>query len=218
LTPLALPGGDRAAQEPWRMAAAALARLDRGTEITRRFPDQPAAATVAAMLANNVNCPRTSSMGRLFDAAAGLLGICAIQSHEAQAAIQLQQLAEHYGETDVVMDGYFIDVDNDLDFSPLLATMAGYHDAPHPTNLAAALFHATLIAGLAAWVEHASKQYGISRLALGGGCFHNAVLRNGLIRRLVSTPFNVFSGQQVLPDDSAIALGQAWVALQHMQV
>lgn len=214
LTPLALPGGDRAAQEPWRMAAAALARLDRGAEITRRFPDQAAAAAVAAMLANNVNCPHTSSMGRLFDAAAGLLGICAVQSHEAQAAIQLQQLAEHYGETGAVANGYCIDSDNNLDFSPLLATMADYHDAAQ----AAALFHATLAAGLAAWVEQAVKQHGISRLALGGGCFHNAVLRNGLIRRLASTFFNVFSGQQVLPDDSAIALGQAWVALQHMQV
>jgi len=219
LTPLALPGGDRAAQEPWRMAAAALARLNRGAEITRCFADQPAAATVAAMLASNVNCPHTSSMGRLFDAAAGLLGICAMQSHEAQAAIQLQQLAERFGgETDAMADGYRIDANNQLDFSPLLATMADYHDAAHHTNLAAALFHATLAAGLAAWVEQAGKQHGISRLVLGGGCFQNAVLRNGLIRRLASSSFTVFNGQQVLPDDSAIALGQAWVALQHIQV
>ena len=218
LTPLALPGGDRAAQEPWRMAAAALARLDRGAEITRRFADQPAAATVAAMLASNVNCPRTSSMGRLFDAAAGLLGICAVQSHEAQAAIRLQQLAGHYGETEAMTDGFRIDADNHLDFSPLLAAMADYLDAARPANLAAALFHATLIAGLAAWVEQAGKQHGIAQLVLGGGCFHNAVLRNGLIRRLISTSFNVFGGRQVLPDDSAIALGQAWVALRHMQV
>ena len=200
------------------MAAAALARLNRGAEITRCFADQPAAATVAAMLASNVNCPHTSSMGRLFDAAAGLLGICAMQSHEAQAAIQLQQLAERYGETDAMADGYRIDANNQLDFSPLLATMADYHDAAHHTNLAAALFHATLAAGLAAWVEQAGKQHGISRLVLGGGCFHNAVLRNGLVRRLASPSFTVFNGQQVLPDDSAIALGQAWVALQRIQV
>ncbi|MDE2389876.1 MAG: carbamoyltransferase HypF, partial [Betaproteobacteria bacterium] len=135
LTPLALPGGDRAAQEPWRMAAAALTRLGRGAEITQRFPDQAAAATVAAMLASNVNCPQTSSMGRLFDAAAGLLGLCAIQSHEAQAAVQLQQLAEHYGETEAMADGYRIDANNNLDFSPLLAMMADYHDATQAAAL-----------------------------------------------------------------------------------
>lgn len=218
LTPLALPGGDRAAQEPWRMAAAALARLDRGAEITRRFPDQPAAATVTAMLASKVNCPRTSSMGRLFDAAAGLLGICAIQSHEAQAAMQLQELAEQHGDITALTEGYRIDTGNNLDFSPLLAAMIDHHDANDDLAGAAALFHSTLVAGLAEWVEQAGKRHDISRLALGGGCFHNAVLRHGLMRRLASTSFNVFSGQQVLPDDSAIALGQAWVALQYMQV
>lgn len=212
LTPLALPGGDRAAQEPWRMAAAALARLDRGAEITRRFPDQPAAATVAAILANNVNCPRTSSMGRLFDAAAGLLGICAIQLHEAQAAMQLQQLAEQHGEIAALPEGYRIDADNNLDFSPLLAALIGHHDTAH----AAALFHTTLVAGLADWAEQACKKHGISQLVLGGGCFHNAVLRNGLMRRLTAANCTVFAGQRLLPDDSAIALGQAWVALHHI--
>ena len=218
LTPLALPGGDHAAQEPWRMAAAALDRLNRSAEITRRFPDQPAAATVAAMLASKVNCPRTSSMGRLFDAAAGLLGICAIQSHEAQAAIRLQQLAEYHGESDAMTEGYRIDTDNHLDFSPLLAALINCHDTQCDVAYAAALFHATLIAGLAAWVEQASKRHGISQLALGGGCFHNAVLRHGLMRRLTAAQYTVSVGQRLLPDDSAIALGQAWVALQHNPV
>ncbi|QOJ23224.1 MAG: carbamoyltransferase HypF [Gammaproteobacteria bacterium] len=215
LTPLALPGGDRAAQEPWRMAAAALTRLDRGTEITRYFPDQPAAATVATMLARNLNCPQTSSMGRLFDAAAGLLGICAIQSHEAQAAIQLQQLAEQHGEIAALAEGYRINTDNHLDFSPLLAAMIDFHDAKHDVAHAAALFHATLITGLTEWLERSAKQHDISQLALGGGCFHNAVLRHGLMRRLTAANCTVFAGQRLLPDDSAIALGQAWVALHH---
>ncbi len=215
LTPLTLPGGDRAAREPWRMAAAALTRLDRGTEITQRFPEQPAAATVATMLARNVNCPHTSSMGRLFDAAAGLLGICAIQSHEAQAAMQLQQLAEQHGEITALTEGYRIDAGNNLDFSPLLAAMIDHHDANHDLASAAALFHATLVAGLAEWVEQTGKRHDISRLALGGGCFHNTVLRHGLMSRLTATAYSVFAGQRLLPDDSAVALGQAWVALQH---
>ncbi len=215
LATLALPGGDRAALEPWRMAAAALARLNCFDEIMQRFSDQPAAGTVATMLARNLNCPQTSSMGRLFDAAAGLLKINSIQSHEAQAAMQLQQLAEQFGEVTPLDKGFQITVDNDLDFSPLLAALIGCYDAKCDISYAAALFHATLIAGLAAWVEKAASRHAISQLALGGGCFHNAVLRQGLINRLPSHFFQLYSAQQVQPDDSAIALGQAWAALRY---
>ena len=214
LTTLALPGGDRAALEPWRMAAAALARLNRSNEIMQRFSDQPAAETVSTMLAKNLNCPQTSSMGRLFDAGAGLLEVNSIQSHEAQAAIQLQQLAEQHGEVAALADSFQITENNHLDFSPLLSAMIDCHDAKHDTSYAAALFHATLIAGLAAWVEKAACQHNISQLALGGGCFHNAVLRHGLKNRLATPSFHLFSAQQIQPDDSAIALGQAWVALR----
>ncbi|MDO9470066.1 MAG: carbamoyltransferase HypF [Nitrosomonas sp.] len=215
LTTLALPGGDRAALEPWRMAAAALARLNRSAEIMQRFSDQPAAETVTTMLTKNINCPQTSSMGRLFDAAAGLLEVNSIQSHEAQAAIQLQQLAEQHGEVAVLAEGFRITENNDLDFSSLLSAMIDCHDTKHNISYAAALFHGTLIAGLAAWVEKAASQHDISQLALGGGCFHNAVLRHGLINRLATPSFHLFSAQRVQPDDSAIALGQAWVALRY---
>lgn len=215
LTTLALPGGDRAAQEPWRMAAAALFQLNRGNEIMQRFANQPAAETVATMLARNLNCPQTSSMGRLFDAAAGILGVSTIQSHEAQAAVKLQQLAEQYGPIPFLAEGYRITADNNLDFSPLLATLIDCHDAQRSTSYAAALFHATLIAGLAAWVATAASQHHITQLALGGGCFHNTLLRQGLTNQLTAPSLQIFIAQQMPPDDSAIALGQAWVALQN---
>ena len=213
LTTLALPGGDRAAQEPWRMAAAALAKLNRSDEITQRFSDQPAAEAVTAMLQRNLNCPQTSSMGRLFDAAAGLLGTILIQSHEAQAAVQLQQLAEQHGPATALTESYRITDTNDLDFSLLLSALIDYHDAKGDTSYAAALFHATLSAGLADWVEKAARQHNINHLALGGGCFHNALLRQDLTKRLTARSLQIINARRILPDDSAIALGQAWVAL-----
>ena len=213
LAHLAMPGGDRAAREPWRMAAAVLFQLGRGDEIERRFSDQPGAQTVAAMLQRGLNCPATSSMGRLFDAAAGLLGVSEIQTFEAQAAIQLQQLVEGHGIVDPLPDGFRVNEDGVLDFLPLLAELA---DRPKEKNCAgygAALFHATLAAGLAEWVRRAAGESNIGYIALGGGCFHNDILLRALSDKLVTQGLTVLTAQQMQPNDSAISLGQAWVAL-----
>ena len=217
LAPLSMPGGDRAAREPWRMAAAALFHLGRFDEIAPRFSNQPGAHTVALMLQRGLNCPTTSSMGRLFDAAAGLLGVSEIQAFEAQAAISLQNLAQQYnitaGITAPLAQGYAIAADGVLDFSPLLAVLADCRDAAQ----GAALFHATLAAGLCEWVVVAAAAQNIARIALGGGCFHNEILLYSLSERLFAQGLEVLTARQMQPNDSAISLGQAWVALQSMQ-
>lgn len=215
LAPLAMPGGDRAAREPWRMAAAVLFQLGKGDEIVQRFASQPGAETVKNMLYRNLNCPTTSSMGRLFDAVAGLLGVNTIQSHEAQAAMQLQHLAEQYGQIDSLQEGYDVNNKNVLDFSPLLAALIEQKLVNNNMAQGAALFHTTLAAGLADWVGNTASRTGIKQIALGGGCFHNTVLSQALIARLDSQGLQVFSALEMPPNDSAISLGQAWVAMQH---
>ena len=210
LAPLAMPGGDRAAREPWRMAAAVLFHLGRSDEIAQRFPNQPGAKTVATMLQRGLNCPATSSMGRLFDAAAGLLGVNDIQTFEAQAALLLQNLAERHGQIAPLAVGYRITGKNVLDFSPLLAVLSDCRDASY----GAALFHATLAAGLAEWVERTASEHNIAYIALGGGCFYNDILLCALSERLAKHGLQVLIAQQMQPNDSAISLGQAWIALQ----
>lgn len=210
LAPLAMPGGDRAAQEPWRMAAAVLHQLGRGGEIAGRFPQQPGAATVANMLQRGLNCPVTSSMGRLFDAVAGLLGVSEVQEFEAQAAIALQALAERHGVVAPLNGGYRTGRNGVLDFSPLLLALAECGD---PAN-GAALFHATLVEGLFDAVCRAAERFGLSDIALGGGCFHNAILSDRLTEKLARQGLRVLAARQAQPNDSAISLGQAWVAMQ----
>lgn len=208
LATLALPGGDRAAREPWRMAAAALFLLGRGDEIARRFSVQAHAANVATMLEKQINCPSTSSMGRWFDAAAGLLGLCAVQNFEGQAAMLLQGMAEQYGPVDPLPGGYHID--GDLDFLPLLAELSDCRDAAR----GAALFHATVRAGLAEWAGRAAMAGNLGSVALGGGCFLNSLLLQGVRLDLARRSLRVLTAQRLPPNDGAISFGQAWVALQ----
>jgi len=212
LANLTMPGGDSAAREPWRMAAAVLFDMKRGDEITRRFPAQAAAETVQSMLQRQLNCVATSSMGRCFDAAAGLLGVNEVQAYEGQAAMFLEGLAARHGKVAPLELGYIHTAQNALDFRPLLAALADCKDAAY----GAALFHATVAEGLSAWVQHSAAQTGIDHIALGGGCFLNGQLSYALTESLSSRGFTVLAAQQLPPNDGGISLGQASVAMQLM--
>jgi hydrogenase maturation protein HypF len=216
LRPLPMPGGDRCAREPWRMAAAVLHELGRNAEITQRCQD-PAAGTVAAMLARQFNSPRTSSMGRVFDAAAGLLGISHTMAYEAQAAVLLEQAATLYIETHgwpaALPGGYAISDDGQLDLLPMLGKLTDAVD----TGQAAAVFHVTLVAALTDWVLQAVQTTGLSTLAWGGGCFLNALITAPLRQNLQHNGVTVLVPQRTAPGDASIALGQAWVALHSLE-
>jgi hydrogenase maturation protein HypF len=209
LRPLRLPGGDRAAREPWRMGAAALALAGRDNEITRRYADEPAARAVRGMLARPFNAPETSSMGRWFDAAAGLLEVKRRMAFEGQAAMLLEGLAVRHGAVPADASLYAIDDGNELDLTPLLMRLAGERDAGH----GAALFHATVVDALAAWVARSAAALGVTSIAAGGGCFLNAILAGGLHDALRQRGLTLFQANAVPPNDGGLALGQAWVAL-----
>ncbi|HCI52416.1 MAG TPA: carbamoyltransferase HypF [Gallionella sp.] len=210
LAAVELPGGDRAAREPWRMASAALFEMGKGAEIAQRFSNQPAAPTVAAMLARGLHCPQSSSMGRLFDTAAGLLGVSQIQSYEGQAAMRLEALAIQYGEVEPLAGGYRMTEAGVLDFHSLLGQLAGCNEAA----FGAALFHATIARGLIAWVSDAAQNTGIGSVALGGGCLLNSLLSEELTSGLSKQGLKVLTAQLLPPNDGGISLGQAWVAAQ----
>ncbi len=180
LRELALPGGDRAAREPWRMGASALHALGRGDAIVRRFSAQPGASVVARMLEHGVHSPPSSSCGRWFDAAAGLAGVRTVAAFEGQAAMLFEGLADRFGPVPVFEEGFVVGADGVLDLLPLLERVAVEPDQ----GAAAALFHATLAAALAAWVEWGAAATGLRRVALGGGCFLNHILSAALRTRL----------------------------------
>jgi hydrogenase maturation protein HypF len=204
LAQLQAPGGDRAAREPWRMAAAALHGLGRGRDIECRFAGEPLARSVRNMLSLGVASEPTSSAGRLFDAAAALLGVSRRQNFEGEAAMRLEGLVH---ETAVLAGGWRID-GGVLDFLPLLSRIA---DGIEPVA-GAALFHGTLIAGLVEWVAAAASAHNLWTVALGGGCFLNKVLTEGIAEGLAARGITPLIARAVPPNDGGLSLGQAYVA------
>lgn len=203
LLPLALPGGDSASREPWRMAAAMLHRLGRNDEILHRFPHQAQAPLLANLLKTQFRLPLTSSCGRWFDAASALLGLNLVSDYESQAAQRLESLVT---ELEVLPQGWCIE-NNQFNMLATFEHLLGL-DPIKGANL----FHGTLVAGLAQWLLSWAKKLSIDSILLSGGCFLNKVLSEGLYQQLSDQGLTVYFSQAVPPNDGGLSLGQAWVA------
>lgn len=210
LSPLRLPGGDRAAREPWRMAISALHAAGLAHRIAAwqqaRHPGRDA-GPLLAMLARDLRCPPTSSLGRWFDAAAGLLGLRAEARYEGQAAMELEGLAAAYGPVAPLPGGWRLD-GGGLDLRPLVDALLDCPDAAY----GAALFHATLAEALAEWALVAVDRRPGAKIAVGGGCAMNALLMAGLRQRLAAAAVDLLEARLAPPNDGGLALGQAWIA------
>ncbi len=201
--PIPQPSGDMAAYEPWRMAASILHLLGMNEVITERFSDQPQASLVAHLLASNSPMTRSSSCGRLFDAASAILGINRMSHYEGHAASQLESLVT---QPTVLTSGWHID-HNQFSLLPLFRALLDIGQVS-----GANLFHGTLIAGLAEWILSWASQLSSSIILLSGGCFLNKVLAEGLSLQLTRYGLRVYLPQRVPPNDGGLSLGQAWIA------
>ncbi|GLH82211.1 carbamoyltransferase HypF [Bradyrhizobium sp. SSBR45G] len=204
LAPLKMPGGDRAAREPWRMAASVLHEAGRGGDIASRFAAQPQARHLP-MLLERADVPVTTSAGRLFDAVAGLLGVSTIQSYEGEAAMKLEALVR---APSTLAHGWIIE-DGVLSLRPLLTYLI--ERDLHAVD-AAELFHGTLSAACVDWIAAASRATGVGSVVLAGGCFLNAHLSDEIVRGCVAAGLKPLLPRRLPPNDGGLSLGQAWVA------
>ena len=209
LAPISLLGDDAESREPWRLAAVMLQMLGRGQEIERRFAAQPDAARLIAELAGSGTGRRSSSLGRLFDAASGLLGFRQMQIYRDQAGLLMEGAAEGLGETPALSAGWRI-ANGQLDLLPLFDYLA---DETNPAR-GAAVFYATTAAALTEWV--CSVVPAGARIAAGGGCLQNQVFAGELRSRLSQRGLHLMEARRVPPSDGGLALGQAWVAQRYL--
>ncbi|MBA2653761.1 MAG: carbamoyltransferase HypF [Gammaproteobacteria bacterium] len=202
LLPMAQPGGDVAAREPWRMGASILHQLDCQLEAFKRFSPNFNINIILQMLQKRINSPMTSSCGRLFDAVSALLDVEYITQYEGQAAMMLESLVTTPKSLE---NGWKID-DNNLNILPTIRYLLRC-DSVEGANI----FHGTLIVALVEWVRHWAEKLQIKKVLLAGGCFLNQVLAEGLVKGLLANGLSPLLPKQLPPNDGGLSLGQAWV-------
>jgi hydrogenase maturation protein HypF len=196
--PFRLPGGDKAGREPWRAAAALL------WETGQAAPFAPAPLHQA--WTQDINSPVSSSVGRLFDAAAALCGICTHASFEGEGPMRLEAVAGNALGKAVAMP-----LECDLagiwrsDWAPLLPMLT---DGTLSIAERAANFHLSLAQTLVEQAQQLRAQTGIQAVGLTGGVFQNRVLEEAAISRLEDAGFIVHLPQRIPVNDAGLSFGQ----------
>ncbi len=240
LTYFPLPGGEKAIREPWRIALSLLNQADPDTWLEKirglkcapgSFSDQE----LSLILKQSVNNPLTSSLGRLFDGVAAILGFSKETSYEGQAAIELEALATKQRTPDnqptpellpwTITEEIRPESKNyyQLNLLPMIEKLVELTLDGLPQILLAALFHDSLIDALMTTAVSLCDQYNLDRVVLSGGCFQNRLLLDGCEQWPANNkksenineherPITIYSHHQVPTNDGGLALGQALIA------
>jgi hydrogenase maturation protein HypF len=209
LAPVPMPGGAAAIRQPWRMAAAYLGASAEHLDVARRH--QASWPAILAMARRGVNSPPTSSAGRLFDAAAAILGVRDAINYEGQAAVELEQLADP-AETGAYPAALEAGHPFQARGSDLLHGVIDDLTSGVPAPVIAARFHHGVAALIEAGCLAMRDRYGLDAVALSGGVFQNLLLLHATVGRLEARGFRVLVHSRVPCNDGGISLGQAVVA------
>ncbi len=214
---LPLPGGAAAIRNPWRTAAGFVYALLGQDALGPGFPltagmDPEKLEIICRQVDRRINSPLTSSLGRLFDAVAALLGLCKTVSYEGQAAIALEMIADEdtketypYGIREV--DGKWL-----ILLAPLFQELLGDIEGNIPPGKIAGKFHQTIVEIGVDICSLIRARGGPRKVALSGGVFQNRLLLHRLREALDEAGFQVLTHRLVPCNDGGLALGQAAVA------
>jgi hydrogenase maturation protein HypF len=217
LRPVALPGGERAIRQPWRMACAwLLAAFGQAAPEPPRHLKSGVTASrwrAVAALAAGGSCPVTSSMGRLFDAVAALAGIRSQVNYEGQAAIELEALAAGAGEA----GRYPVAVEEtgglwEIDPRQLIRQVVADAEARVAPEIIAARFHASVADAAVEAAVRAASHHDLQTAVLAGGVFQNRILVEAVRAGLGAAGLRVLVPEQLPMNDGGISFGQAVVA------
>jgi len=207
-----MPGGDKAIEEPWRMALSWLYKTFGSAVLDMKLPflsgiDKKDVMTVLQMIDKKINSPMTSSTGRLFDAVSALLNLCTHAAFHAEAPMRLEDIMDHDSES-----GYPFVMDTAIHFEEMFKAIVRDMKEGIRPSVIAARFHHTIINIILAAVQATAERHQVNKVVLSGGSFQNRVLLGKVEERLSRNGFDVRTHSRVPSNDGGIALGQLAVA------
>jgi hydrogenase maturation protein HypF len=210
-----MPGGEAAIRQPWRLALSWLdhAGMEWESDLAPvRAADDATRHTLRRILAMGINCPMTSSMGRLFDAVAALAGVRQTVNYEAQAAIEFEAQVD----PDEAGAYEFTVEESGIEAAPVIRSAVADVRAGIPAGKIAARFHNGVAGLVLNTCRRMREQSGSSIVVLSGGVWQNMVLLRKAMASLREAEFEVFIHRHVPANDGGICLGQAAVAAHRL--
>ncbi|MDR0825075.1 MAG: carbamoyltransferase HypF [Prevotella sp.] len=209
-----MPGGDKASEEPWRMAVSYLHHF--GLAIPRTLIERIGKAkvdTLITMIDKGINTPYTSGAGRLFDAFASLLGLCDLSTRQAEAPALLEQTA-----TDNFSDRYPIDLSTDpVTTQSLFEGVLNDLRKDISIGLIAAKIHNTLAYLILGKSKQFLKNADATKVVISGGCFQNKRLTEQLQSLFSREGIPLYVPSKIPCNDSGIAVGQITIAAKQRE-
>ncbi len=204
-----MPGGDKVVYEPWRMVLSIL--KEKGIPFLRNVKGKDK-DLILSMMSKNINSPLSSSAGRLFDAAAALMGVCLYASYEAEGPIKLESMCddkieESYRFKTLGEDGCYI-----IDTEPVFWGIIKDLTKSRRKSIIATKFHNSMVEIITSTTKKLSGESGIKDIVLSGGVFQNNFLKKKVIKILSSSGFNVLTNIKTSVGDFNISLGQYYVS------
>jgi len=207
-----MPGGDRAAEEPWRMGLSLLYQAFGDHLFDMDIPllhsvNLKKAKLITEAISKNINAPLSSGTGRLFDAVASITGICINSLFHAEAPMKLESAI-----WSDIQDYYDVNISDGISFLPAIRQICADLSHGVSTGIISARFHNTVVEATFQEVKKISRETGINKIVLSGGTFQNKYLFESLETRLRKNNFVTFSHEKIPCNDGGLSLGQLVVA------
>jgi len=207
-----MPGGDKVTDEPWRMAVSYLYKIYQKDFFNLDMPflktiDTPAVEMLCRAIDLKINCPLTSSAGRLFDAIAAMTGLCVVSRFHAEAPMRLESIVEEN-----IRESYLFDITDTIIFDAAFKEIISDIKNQVPASHISAKFHNTIVAVITEVAIKIKSEQHLNKVVLSGGTFQNKYLLEHVEKQLIEHGFEVYSQMKVPTNDGGIALGQLAIA------